>query len=54
MNVIDIAFFPENSLELDELAKENNVTAIVDCGVAPGMDNIILGRYNEDNEINGF
>ena len=42
MNVIDIAFFPENSLELDELAKKHQVTAIVDCGVAPGMDNVIL------------
>ena len=38
MDVIDIAFFPENSLELDALAKEHDVTAIVDCGVAPGMD----------------
>ncbi|MEO6820395.1 MAG: saccharopine dehydrogenase NADP-binding domain-containing protein, partial [Ginsengibacter sp.] len=37
MNVIDISFFPENSLDLDKLAKEKNVTAIVDCGVAPGM-----------------
>ena len=41
-NVIDISFFPENSLELDALAKQKNVTAIVDCGVAPGMGNFIL------------
>ncbi len=54
MNVIDIAFFPENSLELDALAKEHNVTAIVDCGVAPGMDNIILGRYNEKMKLTDF
>ncbi|MBT8310803.1 MAG: saccharopine dehydrogenase [Flavobacteriaceae bacterium] len=53
-NVVDISFFPENSLELDELAKENNVTAIVDCGVAPGMDNIILGYYNEKLEVTDF
>ena len=44
-NVIDISFFPENALDLDALAKEKKVTAIVDCGVAPGMDNIILGYY---------
>ena len=43
MDVIDISFFSENSLELDALAKEKNITAIVDCGVAPGMDNVILG-----------
>lgn len=54
MNVIDISFFPENSLALDALAKEKNVTAIVDCGVAPGMDNIILGRYNETMKLTDF
>jgi saccharopine dehydrogenase-like NADP-dependent oxidoreductase len=53
-NVVDISFFPENSLELNELAKENNVTAIVDCGVAPGMDNIILGYYNEKLKLTDF
>jgi len=54
MNVIDIAFFPENSLELDELAKKHKVTAIVDCGVAPGMDNVILGYYNEILNLTDF
>jgi len=54
MNVIDISFFPENSLELDALAKEKKVTAIVDCGVAPGMDNIILGHYNEIMKLTDF
>ena len=54
MNVVDISFFPENSLELDTLAKEKNVTAIVDCGVAPGMDNLILGYHNEKMKITDF
>ena len=54
MNVIDIAFFSENSLELDALAKEHKVTAIVDCGVAPGMDNVILGYYNEILKLTDF
>jgi saccharopine dehydrogenase-like NADP-dependent oxidoreductase len=53
-NVVDISFFPEHSLELDQLAKEKGVTAIVDCGVAPGMDNIILGRYNEILKLTDF
>jgi len=53
-NVIDISFFPENSLEIDTLAKEKNVTAIVDCGVAPGMGNIILGYYNEKLKLTDF
>ncbi|MBK7379068.1 MAG: saccharopine dehydrogenase family protein [Ignavibacteriales bacterium] len=46
-NVVDIAFFPENPFELDELAKQNNVTAVVDCGVAPGMSNILIGHVNQ-------
>jgi saccharopine dehydrogenase-like NADP-dependent oxidoreductase len=42
-NVVDIAFFPEDPFLLDELARQNDVTAIVDCGVAPGMSNILAG-----------
>ncbi len=53
-NVIDISFFPENSLDLDTLAKENNVTAIVDCGVAPGMGNVILGYYDSKMNLTDF
>ncbi len=53
-NVVDISFFPENSLDLHNLAKSKGVTAIVDCGVAPGMDNIILGYYNEKMKLTDF
>ncbi len=53
-DVVDISFFPENALELDALAKENNVTAIVDCGVAPGMSNLVLGYHNERMTITDF
>ncbi len=53
-NVVDISFFPENALELDALAKEKGVTAIVDCGVAPGMGNVILGYYNEKMKLTDF
>ena len=42
-DVVDIAFFPEDPFMLDELAKKNNVTAIMDCGVAPGMSNVLIG-----------
>lgn len=53
-NVVDISFSPENTLELDPLAKENNVTAIVDCGVAPGMDNLLLGYYDQQMILDRF
>ena len=42
-NVVDIAFFIEDPFLLDQLAKKKNVTAIMDCGVAPGMCNILIG-----------
>lgn len=42
-NVVDIAFFPEDAFQLNTLAKEKGVSAIVDCGVAPGMSNILIG-----------
>lgn len=45
-DVIDISFFSENPFSLDTLAKSKNVTAVVDCGVAPGLCNILVGHMN--------
>ena len=53
-NIVDISFFPEDVLQLDKLAKEKGVTVITDCGVAPGMSNFIIGRYNEEMKIDAF
>ncbi|RYZ21495.1 MAG: saccharopine dehydrogenase, partial [Sphingobacteriales bacterium] len=53
-NVVDISFFPEDVLQLDALAREKNVTVITDCGVAPGVSNFILGRYNEVMQVTAF
>jgi len=39
----DIAFMAEDPTELSALAKRRGVTAIVDCGVAPGMSNLLAG-----------
>lgn len=39
----DISFMAEDAMELDALAKKHNVTAVVDCGVAPGLANLIIG-----------
>ncbi|MGE5399318.1 MAG: saccharopine dehydrogenase C-terminal domain-containing protein [Ignavibacteriales bacterium] len=44
-DVVDISFFSEDPFLLDNMAKEKGVRAAVDCGVAPGMSNIILGCY---------
>jgi lysine 6-dehydrogenase len=53
-NIVDISFFPEDPFLLDELAKQYNVTAVMDCGVAPGMDNIFLGHHIKSMKVNNF
>lgn len=53
-NIVDISFFSEDPFELDELAKSKNVTAIVDCGVAPGLSNIILGYHTSFMDVESF
>ena len=52
--VVDIAFVPQDPFLLDDPAKQNNVTAVVDCGVAPGMSNLILGFYKNRMKIESF
>jgi len=41
-NCACIAFYEEDPFELDELAKANNVTMIMDCGVYPGMGSALI------------
>lgn len=53
-NVVDISFFPEDGLQLNDLAKKKGVTAIIDCGVAPGMDNLILGYHDSQMKVTDF
>jgi saccharopine dehydrogenase-like NADP-dependent oxidoreductase len=45
-NVIDISFFDEDPFLLDDAAKAGKVIAVVDCGVAPGLCNIIAGHVD--------
>jgi len=45
-DVVDISFFSEDAFLLDDLAREMDVTAVVDCGVAPGLCNIIAGHVD--------
>lgn len=48
---VDISFFPEDPFSLEELAKKHDVTIVMDCGVAPGMGNIILGYHNQQMKV---
>ena len=53
-HVVDISFFPENALELNDLAIKNKVTALVDFGVAPGLGNILFGHYDQIMTIDSY
>tara|TARA_Y100001968_G_scaffold310754_1_gene332000 strand:+ start:360 stop:1487 length:1128 start_codon:yes stop_codon:yes gene_type:complete len=53
-NVVDISFFPENALELHDLANKNQVTALVDFGVAPGLGNVLFGHYDNIMQIESY
>ncbi len=53
-NMVDISFMPEDFLELDGLAKKHKVTVVADCGVAPGMGNIILGHHNKQMQVKKY
>ncbi len=53
-HVVDISFSQENVLDLNTLAKKNNVISIVDAGVAPGIPNYLLGYWNSKIEIKSF
>lgn len=53
-DLVDISFLPEGVLDLDDMAKEHGVTVVMDCGVAPGMPNIIAGYHNELMKIENF
>lgn len=53
-NMVDISFFPEDAFELDTMAKQQGVTIVVDCGVAPGMGNIILGYHNQRMKVTQY
>jgi len=53
-NIVDISYFLEDPFGLDDLAKEKGVTAIVDCGISPGMSNIILGDHMRKMKVTRY
>ena len=58
VDVVDLSFMPEDPLTLNEDALKADVTVIPDCGVAPGLCNILVGRLStfldEVEDVNIF
>ena len=44
---VDVSFMAEDAWELDPMARERGVCAVIDCGVAPGVSNLLCGRAVE-------
>ena len=42
--IVDISFFPEDAFGLEQLAADAGVPCVFDCGIAPGLSNLVLGR----------
>ncbi|WP_297093795.1 saccharopine dehydrogenase C-terminal domain-containing protein [uncultured Draconibacterium sp.] len=53
-NMVDISFMPEDFLSLNGLAQKHKVCVVADCGVAPGMGNIILGHHNQQITVKSY
>lgn len=44
VDMVDVSYMPENPLTLNQDAVKAGVTIIPDCGVAPGLSNLLVGR----------
>ena len=44
VDMVDVSFMPENPLTLDGDAVKAGVTIVPDCGVAPGISNLLVGH----------
>lgn len=53
-DLVDISFFAEDAFQLDDLAKSRNVTAVVDCGIAPGTPDYLAGYFVGQMQIEDF
>src|SRR5262245_60225070 len=49
-DLVDVSFTPEDPLALDDEARRAGVTIIPDCGLAPGLSNLVVGRVTASRE----
>ncbi|HEX5052438.1 MAG TPA: saccharopine dehydrogenase C-terminal domain-containing protein [Planctomycetota bacterium] len=52
--VADISFFAEDALALDARAKQTGAVVVTDIGVAPGIDNLVLGYHDARMQVRRF
>ena len=52
--LVDISFMEQSPLDCTTKALENEAIAVVDCGICPGLNGIMLGYENERMSIGKF
>lgn len=52
--IADIAFTPEDVMQLDARARETGAILLTDIGVAPGISNLILGHHDAHMQVRKF
>lgn len=45
VDMVDVSYMPENPLDLHEEAERAGILVIPDCGVAPGISNVLIGHF---------
>ncbi len=52
VDMVDISYMPEDPFQLDSRAKDAGVTIVPDCGVAPGLSNLLVGYgYSKFDDV---
>ncbi|MFY9457843.1 MAG: saccharopine dehydrogenase C-terminal domain-containing protein [Candidatus Spechtbacterales bacterium] len=52
--IVDISFYEESPLSLNLVAERCGIPIVVDCGVAPGLSNMLLGREMTRMRVDTF
>jgi lysine 6-dehydrogenase len=50
IDLVDVSYMPKNPLALNHKAAEAEVTIVPDCGLAPGISNILVGHATKKLE----
>ena len=54
-DLVDVSYMAENPLALNERAKKAGVAIVPDCGLAPGISNVLVGHATKQmNKINAI
>jgi lysine 6-dehydrogenase len=48
VDLVDVSFMPEDPLPLNDSAIEAGITIVPDCGVAPGISNLLVGHATSE------